>query len=73
MNITELIAALDAVRAEHGDLPVLSVKYGDYKLPVLEVIEPNWEWSYEPWATGEHRYYLCVEGGDASYETGITE
>lgn len=31
MTITELIAALEAVRAEHGDtVPVVARKFGDY-------------------------------------------
>lgn len=28
MTITELIAALEALRAEHGDLPVYTTEYG---------------------------------------------
>lgn len=30
MTITELIEKLEAVRAEHGDIPVLARRYGDY-------------------------------------------
>ena len=66
MTVTELIAALEAVRAEQGDLQVISLTgTGNYGLPVFEVLEPDWELDYEPWrADCERRHYLNIRGND---------
>lgn len=63
MTITELIAALEAARAEHGDLPVFSNYCGHVGQPGLEVCEIDWEEGYEPWIPDEERkYYAYIAG-----------
>lgn len=43
MTITELIAALEAVRAEHGDLPVLTYNLRNEERPAkVRVKEAKW-------------------------------
>lgn len=42
MTITELIAQLEAIKAEYGDLEVIAFKYGMEQPPTPAVDEPIW-------------------------------
>ena len=47
MTLTELIAALEAVRAEHGDLEVVTFPCGLAAEPTVKVQEPDWRQDYD--------------------------